>query len=170
MAAVSAPVDSATLAGISLADKMVDKLDPIQILAALALILGILLLALVLRKSMGEKTNEQKLKDAAINSAIAANNTSEKMHAGQGEELLAIHKRFVTLEDGAKETRIELDTLKANELRMIARIAHLEDALMDIRLHFGNLVLDEANHKANMVTINSINRILDAHSRRKIDV
>jgi hypothetical protein len=169
MAAVSAP-DSATLAGISLAEKMIDKLDPVQILVALALILGIVLLSLVLRKVLGEKSNEQKLKEASINSAIAASNTSEKMHEGQGEELMAIHKRFVTLEDGAKETRIELDTLKANELRMIARIAHLEDALMDIRLHFGNLVLDEANHAANKVTINSINRILDAHSRRKTDV
>ena len=143
------------VAGINLANKLVDKLDPTGILIALFLLFGILLVALLIRKTLGDKAKTTKLDDAVSSNAISAHQTSQLMHVGQGEELKSLYERLSSIEE-------QVDILKKDSVKMQARIFHLESALTNVSLHFKNLELCPICEKTNRVTLFSIRNLLDA--------
>jgi len=149
-----------TVASIELAGKVVDKLEPSLLILALFFILAILVVALMLRKAMGDYKESNKRRAAEDEEAIAAHNTGIMMHEGHTTELQALYVRMISMESGLKTAKDEIDTLKSDAIELKARIRHLEDALNDVSLHFKNLELDEETKRTNRVTLIAINRIL----------
>lgn len=155
--------EATTEAGMKLATTVVDKLDPTGLLIALFLILCILVVGLLIRQSLGKKSNdEKKLQAAKAADELAAVKTSELRHEGQGEEITALHERLKNLEVVVGVLKGEVDELRTENLQLTARVLHLEAALTNVELHFSNLVLCEACLKVNKVTLLSIERILAA--------
>ena len=145
-----------TEAGIVLATKVVDKLDAGNLLIALLLILCILIVGLLIRQSLGKKSEQDKqLQIAKASNELAAAKSSKRMHEGQGEELKSLHERLNSIDS-------EVKLLQKESVQMQSRILHLESALNNVSLHFKNLDLCEGCQKTNRVTLFSIRNLLDA--------
>lgn len=160
--------EATTEAGLKLATTVVDKLDPTGLLIALFLILCILVVALLIRQSMGKKSKEERqLQEARTANELAAVKTSEIKHEGQGEEIQALHERFGDLEEDIKALKKEVDKLSRENIQLAARVLHLENALVNVELHFSNLMLCDHCKKMNRVTLYSIEKILAATKEHK---